>query len=914
MSSRSGSPNRMAELQMRFRGLAIEDGLRDAAVAFAAESGQRRPRPRKSAAQFPFETALREHLIDVERRQDALIEQAPDAWIVCTKDGRILSLNARGEALFGRTWDRLVGETLASVLSGAFVAEVLKEGASAALEAAGSASLTGIDVTGRRADGSEFPAEALAQLIEGGTPILLVSVRDVSLRKAAERHAAEDYDALRDLLDASPDVLIKLSRRGRILYANEQVSALLGYAPAEITGVPATRILPEARLAELRDIGDGDGGRAVHGDARKKDGSTIAVELRLGRYRDPRRGTSLVVMRAQATADSSARVASAPEAVGNVATGASSPASGAHPADRSLAELTLGSLADALVSIDLAGAIQFMNRTAEELTGWSWQRAQGRPLAEVVRAVDAGTQADATKAVAGVAPGTTQLQANVALVREDGRLVPIEGSSAPIEDRDGRRMGHVLLFRDASRVREQAQQIAHSAQHDPLTGLPNRVLLNDRIGNAISIAPRHRKKVGILFLDLDGFKQVNDRLGHATGDRLLRAVAERLMSCVRGSDTVSRIGGDEFVVLLSEVERAEDSAITARRMLEAVSETYRIDNQDLNVSVSIGVSVYPDDGTDAETLINNADAAMYQAKENGRRNYQFYKPAMNLRAIERQDIEDSLRQAIEREELSLHFQPKVNLHTGEIAGAEALLRWDHPKRGSVAPALFMPVAEASGLIQPIGDWVLREACRQTQAWRKAGLVLPMIAINISGAQFAGGRFVDGVFEALSDTGLDPRTLELELNEGALMKQAGQADSILQALHAGGIHMSVDDFGTGYSNLDHLRRFPIHTLKIDQTFVREISAADADARVVTMVLSMARSLNLRVAAEGVETARELEFLQLHHCDEAQGYYFSRPLAAGQFAQLLKEGLMPTMAARRMRQSFGRLRGHALPPSA
>jgi diguanylate cyclase (GGDEF)-like protein/PAS domain S-box-containing protein len=578
---------------------------------------------------------------------------------------------------------------------------------------------------------------------------------------------------------------------------------------------------------------------------------------------------------------------------------------GRHAADKPSAgaadpraEDTLNSIGDALVCADPAGNISFVNPAAEALTGWSWKDAAGRPMIEVLHVVDAGTRVSFhdTADGDGATLRTAQLHPNVVLVRRDGTEVPIEGSVAPLEGRDGRPAGKVLVFRDNSLARARVQQMAYSAQHDALTGLPNRVLLNDRINTAISIAPRHRKKVAVLFIDLDGFKQINDTIGHAIGDKLLQSVAARLLGCVRGSDTVSRLGGDEFVVLLSEVERPEDSAITARRMLEAVAETYSIDHHDLHVTASIGVAVCPDDGINAEALIKSADAAMYQAKENGRHGYQFYKPAMNLRAVERQEVEDGLRQALEREEFTLHFQPKVNLHTGEIAGAEALLRWEHPVRGPMLPSLFIPVAEACGLIQQIGSWVMHEACRQAQTWLDAGLRLPSIAVNVSAVEFAGAHFLDDVFEALNDTGLDPRALELELTESVLMKHAESTNSILQALNAGGVQMSIDDFGTGYSSLSYLRKFPIHTLKIDQSFVREITLAGNDASIVTTVLNMAQSLNLRVVAEGVETPEELAFLQLHRCDEAQGYYFSRPLPAPQFARVLRDGIVPTMAAR------------------
>jgi diguanylate cyclase (GGDEF)-like protein len=390
-------------------------------------------------------------------------------------------------------------------------------------------------------------------------------------------------------------------------------------------------------------------------------------------------------------------------------------------------------------------------------------------------------------------------------------------------------------------------------------------------------------------LDLDGFKHINDSLGHPIGDKLLQSIAKRLVTCVRGSDTVSRQGGDEFVVLLSEMQQSEDAAITARRMLEAVAKVHSIDQHDLHVTTSIGVSIYPDDGLDVETLIKNADTAMYQAKENGHQSYQFFKPAMNVRAVERQSIEESLRRALERQEFALHYQPIINLGTGEITGAEALIRWTHPTRGPVSPAQFIPVAEDCGLILPIGNWVLREACKQARAWVDSGLPLGTMAVNISAIEFRDERFLEGVFGILKDTGLDPRSLELELTESVLMKRAESTESILKALRARGVQVAVDDFGTGYSSLSYLRRFPIDALKIDQSFVRQITTAPDETTNVTAVISMGRSLKLRVVAEGVETQEELAFLQAHQCDEAQGYFFSRPLPPQQFAKLLKTGI-------------------------
>jgi len=324
-------------------------------------------------------------------------------------------------------------------------------------------------------------------------------------------------------------------------------------------------------------------------------------------------------------------------------------------------------------------------------------------------------------------------------------------------------------------------------------------------------------------------------------------------------------------------------------MLHSVAEPHSINKHDLHITTSIGVSVYPDDGLDAETLIKNADTAMYQAKENGRQSYQFFKSGMNVRAVERQSIEESLRRAVERQEFTLHYQPKINLCTGDITGAEALIRWTHPIRGLVPPSQFIPIAEDCGIILPIGIWVLREACKQAKDWIDAGLPIGTIAVNISAMQFRNDHFLSDVFAILSETGLDPKCLELELTESVLIKRAETASSVLQTLRSKGIQIAVDDFGTGYSSLSYLTKFPIDALKIDQSFVRQISSVPVDTTIVTTVISMGRSLKLRVVAEGVETQNELEFLQSHNCEEAQGYYFSRPVPAPKFARLLETGI-------------------------
>ena len=559
--------------------------------------------------------------------------------------------------------------------------------------------------------------------------------------------------------------------------------------------------------------------------------------------------------------------------------------------EKERAQVTLNSIGDAVACTDISGNITFLNLVAEKMTGWSRQEAAGQPMADVFRILDA-TSHKTTPNRMEMAVGqdrTVHLPPNCTLTRRDGFEIPIENCVSPIHNREGEATGAVIVFRDVSAAQAMALQMTHLAHHDFLTGLPNRMLFNDRVTQAIALAQRHANKVAVLFLDLDGFKHINDSLGHPIGDKLLQSIAKRLVDCVRGSDTVSRQGGDEFVVLLSEVAHPEDAAISARRMLQAVAEAHSIDQHDLHVDTSIGVSVYPDDGLDAETLIKNADTAMYQAKENGRQSYQFFKPAMNVRAVERQSIEESLRRALERQEFTLHYQPKINLRTGEITGAEALIRWTHPIRGPVPPGQFIPVAEDCGLIVPIGNWVLREACKQARAWVDASLPLASMAVNISAMEFRDENFLEGVFAILRETGLDPGSLELELTESVLMKRAESTASILQTLRAKGVQLAVDDFGTGYSSLSYLRKFPIDALKIDQSFVRQITTVPDETTIVTAIISMGRSLKLRVVAEGVETREELAFLQAHQCDEAQGYYFSRPVLPQQFAKLLRTGI-------------------------
>jgi diguanylate cyclase (GGDEF)-like protein/PAS domain S-box-containing protein len=559
--------------------------------------------------------------------------------------------------------------------------------------------------------------------------------------------------------------------------------------------------------------------------------------------------------------------------------------------EKERAQVTLNSIGDAVMSTDVWCNVTYLNVVAEALTGWSREEAAGRPVDEVFNIIDATTRDPVPNpmALAIRENRTVGLTPNCILVRRDGFEAAIEDSAAPIHDRRGQVSGAVMVFHDVSTARALSLRMSYLAQHDSLTDLPNRILLNDRLSHAMTLAQRHEKKLAVLYLDVDRFKHINDSVGHAVGDSLLQSVALRLLACVRSSDTVSRQGGDEFVILLSELAQSQDAAVCADKILQSLSAPHCIGKHLLHITASIGIVTYPENGTDAETLLKNADFAMYQAKDNGRNNFQFFTRDMNESAVERLSVETGLRHALNAQEFVLHYQPKMNLQTGAVTGLEALVRWRHPQRGLIPPKEFIPVAEDSGLIVPIGRWVLRESCRQARMWLDAGLLVGRIAVNISAVELRAKDFVAGVRAILSETGLDSRHLELELTETFLMSDSNATASTLQQLKALGVHLALDDFGTGYSSLSYMRRYPIDTLKIDQSFVRDLATDTADASIVNAVINMGKSFKMRVVAEGVETREQLSYLKGQSCPEGQGYYLSRPMAAGECTRLLRRGM-------------------------
>ena len=501
--------------------------------------------------------------------------------------------------------------------------------------------------------------------------------------------------------------------------------------------------------------------------------------------------------------------------------------------------------------------------------------------------------ADLRQDTADLRQVTADIRQEAADQREEAAIVKAvldESTHARVRDANERLIVatiHAQAMTEAAELA--AEQMSYMAEHDVLTGLPNRALLTDRLAQAIALAQRHEKKVALMYLDLDHFKHVNDSLGHAVGDQLLLSVAKRLQRCIRLSDTVSRQGGDEFVVLLTEIDEVQDAVLTAEKVIEAMARPHVVSGNQLHVTFSIGISIYPDDGRDGESMLKNADTAMYQAKKTGRNHYHMYHPEMNARAVERQSVEQALHRALEKGRFVLHYQPKVNLKTGAVTGSEALIRMQESEDQLVYPDRFIAVAEECGLILPIGRWVMHEACRQTQSWLKTGLDVGQIAVNVSSREFRSKDFLKSVISILDDTGLDPCRLELEMTESGLMQDTEPTTVLLTELKKLGVQIAIDDFGTGYSSLSYLLRFPIDTLKIDQSFVQDLEndTGGSGEAIVSAVIGMGTSLKQRVVAEGIETQQQLAFLQSHHCAEGQGYFFSRPVPAVEFAALLEK---------------------------
>ncbi|MGB0109584.1 MAG: EAL domain-containing protein [Terriglobales bacterium] len=565
----------------------------------------------------------------------------------------------------------------------------------------------------------------------------------------------------------------------------------------------------------------------------------------------------------------------------------------------SLQAAALKAAANAIVITDFHGTIIWVNRAFTAMTGYGQEEIVGKNP----NLLNSGEQPESYYAElwSTILSGKVW-KGEIVNRRKDGTTYTEEMTITPVSLEDTGNPTNtyfIAIKQDITQRKAAEKQIQFLAYYDALTGLPNRTLLQDRLSKALAGARRRKDKVALLFLDLDGFKTIHDSLGHSVGDLVLQEVAERLKRFAREQDTVARVGGDEFLIVLTAVKDAADAAVAAERLMHAMTVELVIQGRSLSISCSIGIGIFPEHGTDGETLIKNADAAMYCAKESGCNSFRFFSEGMNAEAMERLTLEHGLRLALEKRELFLVYQPQMDIATGKTTGLEALLRWQHPELGLVRPDKFIRIAENSGLIIPIGEWVLRTACSQARKWQDEGLLAVPVAVNVSAVQFRQEDFCELIGRVLWETGLAPQYLEMELTESLLLSNAHVTLSVLQNLRAMGLKLAIDDFGTGYSSLSYLRQFPVSKLKIDRSFIRDVAVNPDDAAITTAIIGMAKSLNLKVIAEGVEDEAQMSFLRARQCDEIQGYYFSKPLVVEKVADKLRgdhpEALVRTQAS-------------------
>jgi diguanylate cyclase (GGDEF)-like protein/PAS domain S-box-containing protein len=705
--------------------------------------------------------------------------------------------------------------------------------------------------------------------------MLLLVVREWAVHRGQVQLTVEAQAAAREvnaILDTMIDTFYRTDAEGRIVRISGSIETLLGYMPAELIGRPITDLHVDAETRQrFLDELERRGG-TVHGfekQLRRKDGGRVWASVSAHWLRDEYgavigvEGTIRDIGESKRAAAEMAKLSSA-----------------------------LEQAADLVMITDRCGRIEYVNPAFEAVTGYR--------LAEVLgqnpRLLKSGKQDGDVYALMWQRILNGETFSDVVINRKkDGSLYYEAKSITPLRDAAGAVTHFVSTGKDITeqvRVQERLQYLAH---HDSLTELPNRALLIDRLEQALARARWHERLVAVLFLDLDRFKNINDSLGHEVGDRLLQEVGARLRAVVRERDTIARHGGDEFVILLDDIATEADVSHIAQKLLDALLPPFQIDGQLLHVTGSIGISSYPSDGASPPSLLRNADAAMYRAKEAGKNTFRFYSQDMSARAIQRLTMENNLRLALERSQFVLHYQPQVDAVTGATVGAEALLRWQHPEFGLVEPAEFVPLLEETGLIVPVGTWVLREACAELGRWQQSGGRPLRMAVNISGRQFDDPGLPAMVRRLLSDFGLAPDSLELELTESVLMGHTATVDEVLRELGHARVRLTVDDFGTGYSSLSYLKRFPIDALKVDRSFVRDVSADENDAHLVAAIVGMGASLGMDVVAEGVETEVQREFLRRCGCRLMQGHLFARPMPGAAFQALLAGGAWETAQA-------------------